>query len=263
MEGSRLRRALSWLGLVIMAVSFVYWLILPGLKWPTGSVAKAKTDDHPITRVIIDPGHGGEDSGAIRNGVMEKDLTLDVARRIEQLMQAKGLLTTLTRTGDQSVSLAERASMANDERDSIFVSIHFDEGGRAAATGVQTFYAARQVPNTGVVASWLPFLQQVSNAPTNIESQSLATFVQEALVAGTQAFDRGTRTEQFYVVANVKHPAVLVEGGFLSNDSDITKLTTPEYRQQLAVAITNGVMRYRALAGRADASIAMQNQVSE
>lgn len=234
-----------------MGVSFLFWLILPGANWRGPGVARAKADDNPITRVIIDPGHGGQDSGAVRNGVLEKDLTLDVARRVEQLLQAKGLQTTLTRTGDQTVSLAERAALANDEEDCVFVSIHFDEGGRAAATGVQTFYAARQVPNRGGVASWLPFLQPVSNAPTNLESQSLATFVQEALVAGTQAFDRGTRTEQFYVVANVKHPAVLVEGGFLSNDIDVSKLTTPEYRQQMAVAIANGVMRYRAVAGQA------------
>ena len=79
----------------------------------------------------------------------------------------------------------------------------------------------------------------------NFESQSLAGFVQEALVARTHAVDRGTRAEQFFVVANVRHPAVLVEGGFLSNNGDIAKLATEDYRQELAAAITEGIVRYR------------------
>lgn len=178
-----------------------------------------------VTLVIIDAGHGGQDSGAMRNGILEKDLTLDVARRVEGLARAHGFRTLLTRPSDACVSLAARAAAANRENGCVFVSIHFDEGSRPAATGVQTFYAARQLPKT-LVPSWLPFLQPVLPQPADFESQSLAGFVQEALVARTHAFDRGTRAEQFFVVANVRHPAVLVEGGFLSNNDDIAKLAT-------------------------------------
>jgi N-acetylmuramoyl-L-alanine amidase len=127
----------------------------------------------------------------------------------------------MTRERDEAVSLADRATMANRERDCIFVSIHFDEGGRSAATGVQTFYAARQMSKQGVIAAWLPFLQPVSTTALNIESQSLAGLMQESLVARTQAVNRGIRAQQFYVVANVHHPAILVEG-----DSSRTRTTS-------------------------------------
>lgn len=243
-RSGRPQQFVAWAGVVLIAAC-VFWIeFLPRAERVAGDARPAIVEG-PLRRVIIDAGHGGQDSGAIRNGVMEKDLTLDVARRLDRIIRAKGLTTVLTRSSDETVSLAKRAQIANRENDSIFVSIHFDEGGRAAATGVQTFYAARQAAPSGGISSWLPFLQKVSSAPSNLDSQSLAEFIQQALVAGTQAFDRGTTTQQFYVVANVHHPAVLVEGGFLSNADDITKLTTDEYRQKLAVAISEGIMRYR------------------
>jgi N-acetylmuramoyl-L-alanine amidase len=95
------------------------------------------------------------------------------------------------------------------------------------------------------VASWLPFLQRTSSEPPNVESQSLATFIQEALVAHTQAVNRGTRPQQFFVIANVRHPAVLVEGGFLTNKDDVAKLANDDYREQMAIAISEGIVRYR------------------
>ncbi|CAN5662803.1 hypothetical protein BH20VER1_BH20VER1_15970 [soil metagenome] len=229
-------------GLLLMAVSLVWWELRPRVERVADEL---RPEDNQVVCVVIDAGHGGQDSGAISAGVQEKDLTLDVARRVQQLAVAKGFVTVLTRAGDETVSLASRAEIANRERNCVFVSIHFDKGTRAAATGVQTFYAARQVPKRTAVASWLPFLQQVSSEPTNLESSSLASFVQEAMVTRTQAFDRGTRAQQFFVVANVRHPAVLVEGGFLSNPEDVARITTESYRQQLAVAISEGLVRYR------------------
>jgi N-acetylmuramoyl-L-alanine amidase len=78
-----------------------------------------------------------------------------------------------------------------------------------------------------------------------LESQSLATFIQESLVAHTQATNRGTRPQQFFVIANVHHPAVLVEGGFLTNKEDAIKLTNAEYREQMAAGIAEGILQYR------------------
>ena len=250
------QRVFAWAGVLLIAASVVWLEFLPRGDRLPASDRRPAIADGPIRRVIIDAGHGGQDSGAIGQGVLEKDLTLDVARKLERLVRAQGLETVLTRAGDETVSLASRAEMANRERDSLFISIHFDEGGRAAATGVQTFYAARQMPAASGLSSWLPFLQRVSSEPTNLESQSLAGFIQQALVARTQAFDRGTRAEQFYVVANVRHPAVLVEGGFLSNNDDIAKLQNDEYRQQLAVAISEGIMRYREVTDDREATVA-------
>lgn len=247
------QRALAWSGVFLMLISVIWLQLLPRSG---ASRAEMEMLGGPVRRVVIDAGHGGNDSGAMRTGVMEKELTLDVARRLDQFLRAKGLATTLTRATDETVSLGRRAEIANEQEDCVFVSIHFDEGARPAATGVQTFYATRQ-NRTGTFASrWLPFLRSASSAPNNLESQRLAGFVQAALVERTRAFDRGTRAEQFFVVANVRHPAVLVEGGFISNDAELAQLQSEEYRQQLARAIGEGVVRYRQISNQARATLA-------
>ncbi|MDQ6913185.1 MAG: N-acetylmuramoyl-L-alanine amidase, partial [Verrucomicrobiota bacterium] len=229
-------------------VSLIWFELLPPLpRLPRARLPSAKSG--PLSLVIIDAGHGGDDSGTMRNGVMEKDLTLDVARRVERLARMQGLSTMMTRESDARKTLPERAALANKQDDGIFVSIHFDEGARTEATGVQTFYAVHQMPKS-IFPSWLRFLEATGATPENLASQSLAGFVQEALVRRTHAFDRGTRAEQFYVVANVRHPAVLVEAGFLTNHDDLTKIATDEYREQLAAAITDGLVHYREIANQ-------------
>ena len=254
------RSTIAGLGLALMVVCLVWFELLP----PHPRLTRAKVPSAksgPLSVVIIDAGHGGDDSGTMRNGVMEKDLTLDVARRIERLARVQGLSTIMTRSDDVRKTLAERTAIANQQNDGIFVSIHFDEGARAGATGVQTFYAAHQMAKS-IFPSWLRFLQPAGLTPENLESQSLAGFVQEALVRRTRAFDRGTHTAQFYVVANVRHPAVLVEGGFLTNNDDLTKITTDEYREQLAAAITDGLVHYREIANQ-QKTLALSGVASE
>lgn len=181
----------------------------------------------------------------MKAGILEKELTLDVAQRARRILQLQGVDVLLTRSDDTHISLAGRAAMANERRNCVFISIHFDNAARPAATGVETYYAAHQVPKTAFAPSWLPFLQRTSLEPANEESQSLASFIQEALVTRTQAVDRGTTAQQFFVLANVRHPAVLVEGGFLTNTDEIIKLASGDYREQIAAAISDGVMRYR------------------
>src|SRR2546430_7034791 len=150
----------------------------------------------PFIVVVLDPGHGGQDSGAMCGGVMEKDLTLDVARRIDRLLDSEGIATLMTRLGDTYVSLADRAAFANRVTDCIFVSIHFNEDNKPVATGVETNYAAHQITAGSFLASWLPFLWRALSDSPNPESQRLAGFIQEALVARTRAVDRGTRTSE-------------------------------------------------------------------
>ncbi|MGZ4965642.1 MAG: N-acetylmuramoyl-L-alanine amidase family protein [Chthoniobacterales bacterium] len=255
------RSKIAWLGLAVMIASLVWFAVLPApLRLTRPNVAAARSG--PVRLVIIDPGHGGDDSGTMRNGVMEKDLALDVARRVERLAQMQGFATLMTRREDQRISLPDRAAIANKANDCIFVSIHFDEGARAEATGVQTFYAAHQKPKSSF-PSWLPFLQPASADLENLDSQSLAGFVQEALVSRTHAFDRGTHAEQFYVVTNVHHPAVLVEGGFLTNADEIAKLATDEYREQLAAAIADGLARYREITSQEQKTLALSTSHTE
>ena len=178
-------------------------------------------------------------------GVLEKDLTLDVAHRVDRLLEAEGIATVMTRLGDTYVSLAERAAFANRVSDCIFISIHFNEDNRPVSTGVETYYAAHQITPGSFMTSWVPFLWRALSESPNLESQSLAGFIQEALVARTQALDRGTKAKQFFVIANVTSPAVLVEGGFLTNKEDNSRLTSEDYREQLAAAISDGILRYR------------------
>ena len=199
----------------------------------------------PFAVVILDPGHGGQDSGAMCGGLLEKDLTLDVARRIDRLLDSEGIATLMTRLGDTYVSLADRAAFANRTRNCIFVSIHFNEGNKPVASGVETYYAPHQIAAGSSLASWLPFLWRPLSDSPNPESQRLAGFIQEALVARTRAIDRGTQSGQFFVIANVTSPAALIEGGFLTNKEDISKLVSEDYRDQIAAAVADGVLKYR------------------
>jgi len=240
------RPILAWIGLLLMIASFTWLQLLTPISSPQADIRTPATEG-PLALAVLDPGHGGQDSGTMKGGLLEKDLALDVAHRTERFLQLQGVATLLTRTGDTYLSLADRAAVANAQRNCVFISIHFDDATRPAATGVETYYAARQISNAPRVESWFPFLQQASAESANVESQSLAAFIQEALVTHTQAVNRGTTPQQFFVIANVRHPAVLVEGGFLTNTDELNKLATDEYREQIAAAISDGVMRYRAV----------------
>ena len=242
-----LRNGLAVAGLLLMTASLIWIAFYQHEQSGTKrqSTATSRTPSEPFTTVVLDPGHGGRDSGAMCGGVMEKDLTLDVARRVDRLLGSKGVITSMTRIGDTYVSLADRAALANRMRDSIFVSIHFDEGNKPLASGVETYYASHQIISRSVLASWLPFLTRPLPDSPKPESQSLAGFIQKALVARTRAVDRGTQAKQFFVIANVTSPAVLIEAGFLTNKDDVSKLAGEEYRDQLAAAVADGILQYR------------------
>ena len=254
-----MRRAIPWLGLSLLAVSFVWLVRLLTPAHPQG-VALPKIlpgRPEPIT-VVLDPGHGGQDSGAMCGTMLEKDLTLDVALRAEMILRAGGFATALTRNEDRYVSLADRASLANRTRNSLFVSIHFNDDARAAATGVETYYAVQPAATLPFFFAWFSFLQRVAPGPLTEKSEALAGFIQNALVEKTQAINRGVKPEQFYVIAHVRAPAALVEGGFITNKSDVTKLATTDYRQKIAAAIGDGLRRYREASkvGKATATLA-------
>jgi N-acetylmuramoyl-L-alanine amidase len=167
----------------------------------------------------------------------------------------------MTRNGDNYVSLADRAALGNRAQDCIFVSIHFNEGNKNTSAGVETYYAEHQMPAIPQLASWLPFLQRASLETPDIESQSLAEFIQEALVARTQAVNRGTKAEQFFVITNVRHPAVLVEGGFLTNNEDIAKLASEDYREQMAAGIAEGILHYRDVIKQRQVTLAADHKL--
>ena len=259
-----IRNVLAVAGLLLMIVSLV-WISFYQEKRPAvyrESKATQPQRSKPFAVVVLDPGHGGQDSGAMCGGVMEKDLTLDVARRVDRLLDSEGVATLMTRLGDTYVSLADRAAFGNRVRDSIFVSIHFNEDNKPVASGVETYYAAHQITPGSVLASWLPFLSRAPSESPKPESQSLASFIQEALVARTRSVDRGTQAKQFFVIANVTSPAVLIEGGFLTNKDDVSKLGSEDYRDQLAAAVTDGILRYREAVGQRKSVLAATERES-
>src|SRR5437867_4275158 len=254
-----LRDTLALAGLLLMIGSFA-WMQFRQAETPERSreskTARSPTTPSPFSLVVLDPGHGGQDSGAMCGGVLEKDLTLDVARRIDRLLDSEGVATLMTRLGDTYVSLADRAAFANRVRNCIFVSIHFNEDNKPVASGVETYYAAHQITAGSFLASWLPFLWRPLSDSPNPESQNLAGFIQEALVARTRSIDRGTQGRQFFVIATVTSPAALVEGGFLTNKEDISKLGSEDYRDQIAAAIADGILRYRDAASQRKSALA-------
>jgi N-acetylmuramoyl-L-alanine amidase len=124
---------------------------------------------------------------------------------------------------------------------------------------VETYYAAHQITAGSFLASWMPFLWQALSESPNSESQNLAGFIQEALVARTRAADRGTKPRQFFVIANVTSPAALVEGGFLTNKEDTAKLASEGYREEIAAAIADGIVRYRDAVKQRQSTLAVTN----
>ena len=150
--------------------------------------------------------------------------------------------------------IAPRSGIGANE--SIFVSIHFNEDNKPVASGVETYYAAHQIASGSTFASWLPFFSRPPSDSPKPESQSLAGFIQEALVARTHSVDRGTQAKQFFVIANVTSPAVLIEGGFLTNKDDLSKLASEDYRDQFAAGVADGILRYREAVSQRNSPLA-------
>jgi N-acetylmuramoyl-L-alanine amidase len=253
---------LGVVGLLLMIASLI-WIsfhqqIHPAV--PKESKSTQPQTSKPCAVVVLDPGHGGKDSGAMCGGVMEKDLTLDIARRVDRLLDSEGVATLMTRVGDSFVSLADRAAFGNRAKESIFVSIHFNEDNKPVATGVETYYAAHQINSGSTFASWLGFFSRPPSNSPKPESQTLAGFIQEALVVRTRSVDRGTQAKQFFVIANVTSPAVLIEGGFITNKDELSKLVSEDYRDQLAAAVADGVLRYRDALSQRKSAVAATGQ---
>ena len=254
--GRALQKTAAFMGLVLMTASFVWMVSMPGPKSPPSN-GSSLAPPGSVSTVVLDPGHGGQDSGAVIGNILEKDLTLDVAQRVDRLLQAEGMSTQMTRCDDNYVSLADRTRFTNGVQNCIFVSIHFNEGERPVASGVETYYADHQTVPLPTLVSWIPFLPNGLSDSPNLKSQSLAGFIQEALVTRTHSMDRGAKPEQFFVIRNVTHPAVLVEGGFLSNKEDLAKLANADYRETLAGAIAEGILHYREVINEDQTTLAV------
>lgn len=169
--------------------------------------------------VVVDAGHGGYDNGAkARQGLPEKMLTLDVARRLKPLLEARGYRVVMTRTTDVFIPLGGRTSISNSHPDAAFVSIHFNCSPRRAADGVETYYYERR-------------------------SAPLASNILREIATCYGSHSRGVKYARFYVLHHNKRPATLLELGFVSNARENAKLQDPRVRQVLAERIAAGIAR--------------------
>jgi N-acetylmuramoyl-L-alanine amidase len=203
-----------------------------------------------VRTVVLDPGHGGYDKGAICRYGSEKNFALDVARQLRPLLQAKGLRVIMTREGDYFVPLEVRARIANAARDAIFVSIHFNATDRdPSATGFEIFsFTPRGAPSTS--DNWVTSSSASVQAGSRVDGQSMAlsACIYHSLLGHIPEFDRGIKRARFAVLRLTEIPAVLVEGGFLTERGESRLIAKRDWRGRLAQAISVGIENYRELA---------------
>jgi N-acetylmuramoyl-L-alanine amidase len=208
------------------------WAATPRTSFPTSS-APLSADGLPVVprgrfRVVIDPGHGGPDPGAVGiGGLRETDVVLDVSLQVAQLLQARGVLVTLTRTSEIDLDLPPRVSIANRSGAAAFVSIHANalSMARPDVNGVESFYFSGG------------------------SSRALASALQRRLMAvspGTP--NRGVKQGRFFVIRRTVMPATLIEMGFVTGAIDAPRLANRDFRRRLALAVAAGILDY--LGGR-------------
>jgi N-acetylmuramoyl-L-alanine amidase len=195
--------------------------------------------DARFPTIVIDAGHGGQDSGATGNGLVEKNLTLDTAIRLERQLRLRGFAVVLTRRDDTFIDLYERPEVANALPNPLFVSLHFNDNTTASGDGVETFYSAAQIGSVPVSLS-----PDATPAPPTPSAQ-FAQCMQASLVGLLGVTDRGAKPRQLAVVRCARCPAVLVEGGFINNPNEARLLALPEYRERIAIAVAEGVVAYQ------------------
>jgi N-acetylmuramoyl-L-alanine amidase len=233
---------------------------------PRREVPKAAVSgQRQVRRVVLDPGHGGHDPGAIGpGGLREKDVTLDIAHRVAPILSRElGIVTMLTRDDDRYVALEERAARANAFHADLFVSVHCNAAEDSGHRGIQTFVLARAADEAAVrlaarenaasaaagqqVGAMLGELQSES---VSLQSMNFATLLQRATLASlSESYgdvpDGGVRSAAFFVLLGAQMPAALFEVSFISNPQEETRLATADYRQKLADGIANAIRAYR------------------
>ena len=167
-------------------------------------------------KIVLDAGHGGSDYGAIKEGINEKDITLDITQRVDAILKSKGYRVALTRESDAYLSLEERVDVSENEQAQIFVSIHVNSAVSPDPNGIETHYY-------------------------HDYSKNLAETIHKHMVKEIDSKDRGLFKSKFYVINHTTAPAVLVEIGFLSNDAERNELITEKRKQKTAKAIAEGI----------------------
>ena len=230
----------------------------------TGDRSLTRALDLKIGRIVIDPGHGGWDTGTLgANGLQEKDLVLDVSQRLGRILQRRmGADVIYTRNSDKFIPLESRTEIANHENADLFVSIHGNHSEDPQTRGVETYYLsftaatdALQVASRENAASEMSvgklqdLVKQIAMNEKVGESREFAANVQRALYSGVSGGnpairDRGVKKAPFIVLIGAHMPSILAEVSFLSNSADEQNLTKSEYRDQIAESLYRGIAKY-------------------
>jgi N-acetylmuramoyl-L-alanine amidase len=218
--------------------------------------------------VVLDPGHGGHDTGAIGpSGLLEKDVVLDLALRLRRLLQERlGVRVLMTRTEDVFVPLPERSAFANRVKADFLVSLHVNAANKRGAVGFETFFFTREpsdndarasaqrenlvIENNGAAGKDLDSLLKSTLADMAVtrdmkESSQLAERILSSFEKILRVENRGVKSGPFYVLATAAMPAVLVESAFITNPREERKLQREDYRQRIARALFEGVAAYK------------------
>ena len=216
-----------------------------------------------VRRVVLDAGHGGSDPGATADQVIEKNVTLDIGRRLRAMLEKQGFEVIETRAGDETIALRDRAKVANASKSDIFVSIHVNTILKhTASRGVETYYlgptdderltriaAAENRVSGYSIADMRKLLDGVYADARRDESQQLATAIQKQLFTTLKKSDPGlenwgVKRAPFIVLVATDMPAILAEVGCISNEKEAALLARPEHRQKIAAALFEGIRAY-------------------
>ena len=238
-----MRHCIPCVGLVVFLGCFTF-VITPDFERPAAQREKTLPPPDALATVVIDPGHGGIDEGTKFYGLAEKDLTLDIAQRLEQTLKGFNFSTVLTRHDNHYVALGARVAIANKVPHSIFVSIHFNSSSAGGVSGVETYFADQKLP-LNEDWTWVGFFSHSDEAQGQLDNgETLAGFIEASLASRLEAGNRGIKSKALYVVRHTRAPAVLVEAGFISNPIENQLLRNEDYRQRIATAIAEGIMTY-------------------
>ena len=232
----------------------------------TGVPRPPITQKYLIRKVVIDPGHGGNDPGAIgRTGLKEKDLVLDIGKRVKEQLNENGVDVIMTRDRDRFIPLEKRAQIANESDADFFVSIHANSARIRAARGFEVYCLSDAVDDNAraVEAAENSFLKfdessfqrhntdleatvwDIVYTENREESVELAKYITKAVDTSTSLHSRGIKGARFCVLRGAQMPSVLVEVGFISNPVEEKNLKAPAYRQAVASAIAKGILNYK------------------
>ncbi len=244
--------------------------VRPPARNSTGNFSIARQLGLGVSRIVIDPGHGGHDPGAQGRGVVESELVLDIALRVEKLLQKlPGVEVVLTRRTDEFVALQERTAIANREGADLFLSIHANASTSAQARGIETYFlnfasnlsaaavAARENAASGQTMGALPdIVKSIALNNKLDESRDFATEVQHAMIEQLRSSNKGLRNlgvkqAPFVVLIGAAMPSVLAEISFVTNPQEARLLKSNAYRQKIAEALFSGIKKYQAALNKA------------